>query len=115
MMAPRQGSQPPAATAETFGAALRQHQSGRLQDAEALYRKILSRDPSHVGSLHYLGVLAHQTGRSEQATELIGRAIALNPAIPDCHYTSICARPCSPHSPKRGGARPTSSASAPRC
>ncbi len=65
---------------------MRLHQSGRLQDAEALYRKILSLDPSHVGSLHYLGVLAHQTGRSEQATDLIGRAIALNPAIPDCHY-----------------------------
>jgi Flp pilus assembly protein TadD/SAM-dependent methyltransferase len=85
-MSPRQGPQPPAAMAETFGAALHQHQSGRLQDAEALYRKILSLDPSHVGSLHYLGVLAHQTGRSEQAAGLIARAIALNPAIPDCHY-----------------------------
>ncbi|HEX4552442.1 MAG TPA: tetratricopeptide repeat protein [Xanthobacteraceae bacterium] len=83
-MPPRQG--PPAAIAETFGAALRLHQSGRLQDAEALYRKILSLDPSHVGSLHYLGVLAHQAGRSEQAADLIARAIALNPAIPDCHY-----------------------------
>jgi len=69
-----------------FGAAVRQHQTGRLQDAERLYRKILSVDPAHVGSLHLLGVLAHQTGLHQEAEKLIGRAIALNGAIPEVHY-----------------------------
>jgi tetratricopeptide (TPR) repeat protein/SAM-dependent methyltransferase len=71
---------------DMFGAAVRNHQSGRLAEAEALYRKILGRDPSHVGSLHFLGLLAHQTGRNDDAAKLIGRALTLNGAIPDCHY-----------------------------
>jgi Flp pilus assembly protein TadD/SAM-dependent methyltransferase len=75
-----------AVIADAFRAAIQHHQSGRLPEAEALYRKILARDPSHIGSLHYLGVIAHQVGRSDQAAELIGRAIALNPSIAECHY-----------------------------
>ena len=74
------------AGADMFGAAVRHHQSGRLADAEALYRKILARQPAHVGSLHLLGLVAHQTGRNEEAAKLIGRALSLNAAIPDCHY-----------------------------
>ncbi len=80
---------PPAAataSAQMFGAAVRNHQSGRLADAEKLYREILARDPAHVGSLHFLGLLAHQTGRNAEAADLIGRSIARDPAIPDGHY-----------------------------
>jgi Tfp pilus assembly protein PilF/SAM-dependent methyltransferase len=75
-----------AANAQIFGAAVRNHQSGRLADAEKLYREILTRDPAHVGSLHFLGLLAHQTGRNAEAADLIGRSIARDPAIPDGHY-----------------------------
>ena len=75
-----------AASAQMFGAAVRHHQSGRLADAEKLYREILARDPAHVGSLHFLGLLAHQAGRHVEAAELIGRSIARDPAVPDGHY-----------------------------
>jgi len=85
-MTSKRPNPPTNAGADMFGAAVRNHQSGRLAEAEALYRKILARDPSHVGSLHLLGLLAHQTGRNEDAAKLIGRALALNGAIPDCHY-----------------------------
>jgi Tfp pilus assembly protein PilF/SAM-dependent methyltransferase len=80
---------PPAATAASapmFGAAVRHHQSGQLVEAERLYREILARDPAHVGSLHFLGLLAHQTGRNAEAADLIGRSIARDPAIPGGHY-----------------------------
>lgn len=71
------GSLDPAAIGAMFDAALRNHQGGRMSEAEDGYRQILGADPNHVDSLHMLGVLAYQAGRSEAAIELIGRAIAL--------------------------------------
>src|SRR5947208_13883121 len=61
------------------------HQAGRLAAAERLYRRILAVDPDHADSLHLLGLIAHQTGHSDQGLELIGRAIALNGADPELH------------------------------
>ena len=72
----------PAPIADLFAAAVQHHQAGRLDQAEALYRQILARDPKHDESLHLLGVIAHQAGRSDVAVELIRRAIALNPGNP---------------------------------
>lgn len=69
-----------------FEAALQHHQAGQLAQAESVYRQILSIDKDHVDSLHLLGVLAHQVGRNDAAVEFIGKAIALNPRIPECHY-----------------------------
>ncbi len=59
-----------------FQQALQAHQTGRLPDAELLYRNILALTPRHSGALNYLGVLHHQTGRTESAIELIRQAIA---------------------------------------
>jgi hypothetical protein len=53
------------------------HQSGKLSEAERLYRQILSSDPGHADALHLLGVIALQSGHREAALKLIGRAIAL--------------------------------------
>ena len=57
------------------------HQAGRLAEAEAIYRQVLSRSPDHAEALHLLGVLASQVGRTEVALELIGRAIIVNPGV----------------------------------
>src|SRR5947209_11877201 len=65
--------------------AARQHEAGRLAEAERLYRRLLADDPDRPDCLHLLGLVAHQTGRSEAALELIGRAIALNDTDPDFH------------------------------
>jgi predicted O-linked N-acetylglucosamine transferase (SPINDLY family) len=54
------------------------HQAGRLAEAEAAYREILSRNPNHAGALHLLGVLAGQAGRYDAALDLIRRAIAIS-------------------------------------
>jgi len=72
--------------AERFAEALSHHQAGRLREAESLYRQICAVDPSHVESLHFLGVLAGQAGRNDIAIDLIGRALALRPSYAEAHY-----------------------------
>jgi len=59
--------------------------AGCPAEAEAIYRQILAVDPAHVDSLHLLGVAAYQTGRPDEAFDLIGRAIALNGRAADFH------------------------------
>jgi Flp pilus assembly protein TadD len=65
--------------------ALQHHRSGRLPEAETIYREILAAEPNHPSALHFLGVVAHQTGRHGQAIEWIGRAVALDPKNPAAH------------------------------
>ena len=60
-----------------FAYAFAYHKAGQLAAAEKAYRQILAVAPHHARTLHYLGVIAHQTGRSEMALELIERAIKL--------------------------------------
>ncbi|HVT87535.1 MAG TPA: tetratricopeptide repeat protein [Tepidisphaeraceae bacterium] len=64
--------------------AMRQHQAGRLADAEKDYRQVLSVQPDHSDALHLLGVLEYQQGKLEQALQHIQRAIQIQPAAP--HY-----------------------------
>jgi Flp pilus assembly protein TadD len=70
---------------QVFAYALQLHQAGRLDEAEALYRQILTIQQNHSGALHLLGVIVHQAGRSDLAIELIRRSIALNPQNPSAH------------------------------
>ena len=65
--------------------ALRFHREGRLDDAERLYRAILSIDPGHADSLHLLGMIAFQIGHHENAVELIRKAIAINGSAASYH------------------------------
>ncbi len=60
-----------------FDEAFGHHRAGRLAEAERLYRQVLAAEPDHAASLHWLGVLAHQTGDYEKAIELVGQAIAI--------------------------------------
>src|SRR5215471_1715811 len=55
------------------------HRSGRLAEAEQLYRRILAADPASFAAQHMLGVLAAQTGRTDEALEKIGAALRMNP------------------------------------
>ena len=62
------GETPPIAT----GAA--HHAAGRLDEAAAIYRRILDHEPDHADALHLLGVARMQLGRPGEAIELISRA-----------------------------------------
>ena len=68
-----------------FSEGLRLHQSGRLAEAEAQYRKVLAIEPAHLDSLNLMGVIALQTDRNEAALDSIGKAIALNDRVADYH------------------------------
>jgi len=77
-----------ASISEAFSIALQHHQSGRLDLAEQIYRRILEADPQHADSTQLLGLIAYQTGQYHTALELIRRAIALNP-LADVYYNSL--------------------------
>lgn len=57
---------------------MRLHQAGALAEAEALYREVLAAEPRQVDVLNQLGVVVHQTGRDDDALDLIDRAIAID-------------------------------------
>jgi protein O-GlcNAc transferase len=63
---------------ESLETALQHHKSGRLSEAEEIYRQILAVQPQHADALHLLGVIAYQVGKHDFAIEYIQRAIGLN-------------------------------------
>ena len=67
----------------TLAHALQLHGEGRLDDARASYLDILARQPDADGALHYLGILEHQCGRSEEGLDLLARALELAPPRAD--------------------------------
>jgi len=67
---------------QTFDTALQHHRSGRLGEAEKLYRQILAAEPNHSDALHHLGLIAQQVGRHDLALELVRRALILRPDDP---------------------------------
>lgn len=62
-----------------FREALSLHQSGRLSEAEPIYRRILAERPTDADSLHLLGFLSFQKGQVQSAVEMIQQAIQLRP------------------------------------
>ena len=56
------------------------HHSGRLAEAERLYRVVLDADPNSAEALHHLGLIAHTVGRHDVAIDLLSRAVALDGA-----------------------------------
>jgi tetratricopeptide (TPR) repeat protein len=65
--------------------AITMHQSGQLEPAAQLYRKVLAQEQENADALHLLGVLHHQRGEHTRAVELIGRAVALRPNVAAFH------------------------------
>ena len=59
---------------QAFETAVQHHQAGRLAEAEAIYRRILTIEPDYFNALHLLGVIAHQRGKHREAIGLIDRA-----------------------------------------
>jgi tetratricopeptide (TPR) repeat protein len=73
-------AQPQALTVEqAFKLAVQHQQNGTLPQAETLLRKVLQHQPKHAPALHLLGVIAHQSNKTELAIKLIADAIAINP------------------------------------
>jgi predicted O-linked N-acetylglucosamine transferase (SPINDLY family) len=65
--------------------AVQHHRGGRLAEAEAIYRAILSQHPDQPDALHHLGLIAIQAGRNDVAVQLIGKAVSVRPGIAEFH------------------------------
>lgn len=65
--------------------AMQAHQADDLETAERLYREVLELRVAQPDALHYLGVLCHQRGRSDEGAELIRTALQVTPKHPDAH------------------------------
>ncbi len=78
--------------AEQLQTAVAHHQSGRLREAEAIYRSILAEQPEDPNALYLLGVLALQVGRNDEAYTLLKNAIAVSPKNADAH--NMCGETC---------------------
>ncbi|MBP2299083.1 tetratricopeptide repeat protein [Azospirillum picis] len=66
-----------------LAAAYHHHQTGGFDEAEALYRGLLSRAPDTATGLHRYGLLAAQLGRLEDADRLLSWALAVVPSDPE--------------------------------
>ncbi len=61
------------------------HRSGRVAEAEKIYRQVLAENPGQPDALHLLGILTHQEGRRDEAAELLRQAVETQPERPGFH------------------------------
>ncbi len=73
------------AIADDFRQAQALHRSGRLGEAEALYRRMLEAEPGNPLALHFIGVIAYQAGNLAVAEDLITQAIQRQPNYAEAH------------------------------
>ena len=68
-----------------FNQAVQAHQSGRISEAESLYRQIISQDPKNFDALHMLGIVCSNTGKIQEADKLFRAALSIDSGFPPCH------------------------------
>lgn len=66
--------------------ALSLHQSGKLNEAESLYKTLLSYFPNQVEVLTNLGVLLLRTGKHEEGEQVLKRSLGFQPKQPGAYY-----------------------------
>jgi len=64
---------------------LQNHQAGMLDDAQTLYKKVLSLDPKNTEANHLLGVVAHHMGDLDGGIKLISKAVRSHPG----HFVAL--------------------------
>ncbi len=62
-----------------FQNAVRLHEQGKLDEAEAVYRQLLEINPEHTDLLHLLGMIAMQRKSFDSAIDLLYKAVRLAP------------------------------------
>ncbi len=55
------------------------HQNGRLNEAAALYRQLIAKNPANFHALHFLGVIEASVGNFAQAKILMARSLSIQP------------------------------------
>ena len=70
----------------TIEAAIAEHRAGRLEQAEAMYWELIRQNPFDANALHLAGVVSLQNHQFQRAVELITKAIAILPNVPEFHH-----------------------------
>jgi protein O-GlcNAc transferase len=80
-------------TQELLQTATQHHHSGRLDQAEEIYRRLLETDENDADVLHLLGLVVSQRGDLVAGRELVRRAIGIRPTAEVFHvnYASLSA------------------------
>ncbi|MCA9189748.1 MAG: tetratricopeptide repeat protein [Pirellulaceae bacterium] len=73
-------------TDATFEMAKQRHETGALQEAEELYRRVLADDPSSYRAANNLGTVLQQLGRVDEAIAVYQCAVNTNPDCFLLHY-----------------------------
>ncbi|TWB04565.1 tetratricopeptide repeat protein [Bradyrhizobium stylosanthis] len=65
---------------------------GRYAETDTLCRQILQAIPDHFDALHFLGLCVQQSGRLDEAQQLLERAIAIDPRSHEAHnnLATVC-------------------------
>lgn len=71
---------------ETMARAVALHKAGRLKEAEALYRAVLSRHPLEASVLNLVGLLCTQDGRHDEGIGFMARALKVAPNDPNALF-----------------------------
>jgi tetratricopeptide (TPR) repeat protein len=73
-----------------YAQALKRQNEGQLEQAEALYKKVLEIDPHHLASLNNLGVIFMQQNRHREAIAIFTEALDKQSNYVDAHYNLAC-------------------------
>ncbi len=73
-------------SAQQMEVAVQLHRAGNLKEADVIYSRVLAQNPDHANALHLSGVIAHQSGESRKAVDLIEQAVRLAPSVPMFFY-----------------------------
>jgi tetratricopeptide (TPR) repeat protein len=71
--------------AQALMLAEQKRREGLFADAEDISRRVLSADENNGEALHLLGVLAHQSGKTEEAIAYLRRSVKAEPSHPHFH------------------------------
>lgn len=66
--------------------ALALHKIGNLSEAKSIYETIIAKRPEYDAAILHLGIIEHQSGRNENAIELIRQALAINSERDESYY-----------------------------
>ena len=72
---------------DAIEAGLRCHRQGDLRQAADTYYYVLELHPDQSDALHLLGLISYQSGETDSALRLVGRAMASDPSNPIFHIS----------------------------
>ncbi|MDP2853175.1 MAG: tetratricopeptide repeat protein [Smithellaceae bacterium] len=73
-----------------YAQALQKQNKGKLEEAKALYKKVIKADPRHVSALNNLGVIFMNQKMYKQAVGSFNEALHVRSNYVDAHYNLAC-------------------------